>query len=64
LTGLPEWFLRKDADGDGQVTMAEYAKDCTPAEAAEFDRLDLNRDGVITAAECLKGEKRSHRDSK
>jgi len=63
LTGLPEWFLRKDADGDGQVTMAEYAKDCTPAEAVEFDRLDLNHDGITTAAECLKGEKRSDRHS-
>ena len=58
-SGLPEWFLRRDADGDGQVTMAEYASDWTPALAAEFNGYDLNRDGVITAAECLKVDKRS-----
>ncbi len=23
--GLPEWYSRKDADGDGQVSMSEYA---------------------------------------
>ena len=57
--GLPDWFVQKDADGDGQITMAEFASDLTPAAAAEFARYDLNRDGIITAAECLKVEKRS-----
>ena len=57
--GLPDWFLQKDADGDGQVLMAEFATDWTPGAAAEFARYDLNRDGIITAAECLKVEKRS-----
>lgn len=57
--GLPDWFLRKDVDGDGQVSMAEYASDWNPAATAEFDRYDLNHDGVVTAAECLKAEKRA-----
>ena len=39
--------------------MAEFASEWTPAVAAEFDRYDLNHDGIITAAECLKVEKRS-----
>lgn len=58
FSGLPQWFLDKDSDGDGQVTMAEFLKNLTPAEAADFERLDLNRDGIITAAECLKAERR------
>jgi hypothetical protein len=52
--GLPDWFLRKDADGDGQVTMAEYARDWSAETAEEFAKYDLNGDGVITPAECLK----------
>jgi Ca2+-binding EF-hand superfamily protein len=55
--GLPDWFLQKDVDGDGQISMAEFASQWTPAAAAEFDRYDLNHDGIITAAECLKVEK-------
>jgi Ca2+-binding EF-hand superfamily protein len=59
--GLPDWFTAKDADGDGQVSMAEFAADWTPAKVAEFSRYDLNGDGIITASECLKAEKRSQR---
>jgi Ca2+-binding EF-hand superfamily protein len=64
LTGLPEWFKKKDADGDGQVTMAEFARDWTPELLNEFNRYDLNHDGVITAAECLRAEKRSNQPAK
>ena len=62
--GLPEWFLEKDADGDGQVCMAEFASDWTPDVVAEFERYDLNHDGVITPAECLKAMEGPHRKSK
>lgn len=51
--GLPEWFAGKDANGDGQVSMAEYARSWTDAVAAEFARYDLNNDGLITPQECL-----------
>jgi hypothetical protein len=37
---------RCDADGDGTVTRKEF-----PGPAALFDRLDRNRDGVLTAAD-------------
>ena len=57
-SGLPAWFIEKDVNGDGQVTMAEFASEWTPEIAAEFNRYDLNHDGVITAAECLKVEKK------
>jgi len=55
--GLPEWFMHKDADADGQITMAEFASEWSRERATEFDRYDLNHDGIITAAECLKSEK-------
>ncbi len=54
--GLPAWFLAK-ADADGQITMAEFTDNWTPEKVAEFARYDLNHDGIITAAECLKVEK-------
>ena len=54
--GLPDWFEEKDANGDGQITMAEFTSHWTPEKVAEFARYDLNHDGIITAAECLKVE--------
>jgi hypothetical protein len=62
-SGLPAWFIEKDVNGDGQVTMAEFASEWTPEVAAEFNRYDLNHDGVITAAECLKVEKQRSQSS-
>lgn len=55
--GLPDWFLEKDVHGNGQITMAEFTDNWTPEKVAEFARYDLNHDGIITAAECLKVEK-------
>ncbi len=62
--GLPKWFLDKDLDGDGQVTMAEFATEWTPELLDQFNRYDLNHDGIITAAECLKVEKPSNPSAK
>ncbi len=52
--GLPEWFTRLDREGDndGQVGLWEAKND--PAVLAEFTRMDLNGDGLITAEEILK----------
>ncbi len=50
--GLPDWFVGRDADGDGQLTLAEFAPRPTPAQLAEFARMDANRDGLVTAREC------------
>jgi len=56
--GLPDWFARKDANGDGQVSMAEFhTSDWDEAKAAEFAGYDLNNDGMITPAECLEAAK-------
>ncbi len=59
--GLPDWFIRADADGDGQVTMAEYSPVYTDAKAAEFAKYDLNGDGVITPQEVLQIERSSEK---
>ncbi len=54
--GLPDFFSPSDADHDGQVTMAEYGAGRAWSDelAATFDKMDLNHDGIITPAECLK----------
>ena len=54
--GVAGWFLDNDADGDGQVTMAEFSANWTEVEAARFASYDLNSDGVITAEECAQVE--------
>jgi len=51
--GLPDWFYEKDVDLDGQIFMAEFTTDWTEAKVEEFFHYDLNRDGIITAEECL-----------
>ena len=53
--GLPSWFLIRDADGDGQVTLAEYAPDVSASSIREFARYDGNGDGVLTPQEYLRG---------
>ena len=50
---LPGWFAVRDANGDGQVSMAEYAPKASNAELAEFARMDKDQDGVITSREIL-----------
>ena len=52
--GLPEWFARADANGDGQVKMAEYSTSWTDQVVADFAQFDLNQDGIVTPSECVK----------
>jgi Ca2+-binding EF-hand superfamily protein len=54
VSGLPEWFGRTDANGDGQVSMAEYSTSWNEQVAADFAQFDLNNDGIATPAECVK----------
>ncbi len=50
---LSSWrFASKDANGDGQVSMSEYARAWTDRVAAEFQRYDQDNDGMVTAAEA------------
>ncbi|MCR4412591.1 MAG: hypothetical protein NUV77_09230, partial [Thermoguttaceae bacterium] len=52
--GLPDWFRQRDADGDGQLSLSEYAPKATPSQIAEFSRLDVNGDGLLTAKEYVR----------
>lgn len=52
--GLPEWFTQRDADGDGQLTQAEYTEGVPRADMRLFARCDANGDGVVTARECAR----------
>lgn len=45
------WYLKNDANGDGQITMAEFSTTWSRAEAIEFARYDADGNGVITARE-------------
>lgn len=51
--GLPEWFVQKDTDGDGQLTFSEYSPGGVTAELMEFESYDANGDGMVTAKECM-----------
>jgi Ca2+-binding EF-hand superfamily protein len=51
--GLPDWFARSDADGDGQVLVSEYSSSLTAETLAEFQKFDLNDDFIVTVKECL-----------
>jgi len=51
--GIPDWFIEKDANHDGQVMMAEFATRWNEALVAEFIQFDRNHDGVVTPKECL-----------
>ena len=55
--GLPKWFNDFDANGDAQVSLAEFAPNATRSELQEFAHYDRNGDGVIVARECLGGPK-------
>lgn len=52
--GLPGFFIDKDVNGDGQVTMAEFAADWNDETIVQFFDSDFNRDGVITRDEAIR----------
>jgi Ca2+-binding EF-hand superfamily protein len=45
-------FASRDANGDGQVSMSEYARVWSDRTAADFQRYDRDNDGMITAKEA------------
>ena len=54
--GLPGWFEEKDLDADGQVAMREYHSQWSDSKVKEFQRFDLNGDGVITPTEAIRSD--------
>jgi len=59
--GLPDWFLKRDADGDGQLTLAEYSESGSASADKEFASYDRNRDGLITPREVVGGSGQPNR---
>jgi len=53
-TGTPPWFVERDTDGDAQLTLAEFSPRLLPTEVAQFNKFDLNADGLVTPAELAK----------
>jgi len=50
--GLPDWFVKRDLNGDGQVSLYEFcAPNFTNEDLALFGRYDKNGDGFITPNE-------------
>jgi Ca2+-binding EF-hand superfamily protein len=47
--GTPEWFRKMDRNGDGDVSLAEFL-----GSREEFDRIDTDRDGLISAEEAIR----------
>jgi Ca2+-binding EF-hand superfamily protein len=62
--GLPDWFSERDADGDGQLTLSEFAPDGSAAQRRLFARYDQNGDGVITPDEAVRVLKTSPENGK
>lgn len=50
--GLPEWFTRRDRNGDGQLSVTEFSASASRSDVGRFERYDTNRDGIVTAREC------------
>jgi len=50
---LPAWFAEYDTDGDGQVGLYEWRKNSNGKAIAEFQAMDRNGDGLLTAEEVL-----------
>jgi len=59
LHGVPAWFIIRDQDGDGQVSLKEFAPSLSAASLALFGRLDKNGDGFITPDEVRTPEVRT-----
>ena len=62
--GLPDWFTARDLDGDGQLTLGEFAPDGGRAAVEQFQRYDLNHDGLLTAEEVLQAGKANNTKSR
>lgn len=54
--GIPGWFYELDSNRDRQVSMPEFTEEWTAEKVAEFDRLDINGDGLLTAEEVVRSK--------
>ena len=52
LRGVPAWFFMLDKNGDGQISMAEFAPTLSPRRIMLFKQLDKNGNGYIEPDEA------------
>ena len=52
LKGVPRWFILLDKNGDGQISLAEFAPTLSPKRVALFKQLDKNNNGFIEPDEA------------
>lgn len=51
LKNVPVWFLARDVNGDGQLTLREFAPTLSTPAVAYFGKLDKNGDGLVVPDE-------------
>jgi hypothetical protein len=61
--GVPRWFVDRDTDGDGQLTLSEFSPKLLKSEIDDFNRYDQNGDGLLTVPEFLRAAKESKSDA-
>ncbi len=52
LKNVPVWFLARDVNGDGQLTLREFAPTLSTPAVAYFGKLDKNSDGFVVPDEA------------
>lgn len=62
-SGLPPWFLSRDNNGDGQLTLGEFAPNANKSAIEEFRKIDRNQDGLVTPKELVRGNKSTKKES-
>lgn len=51
LKNVPVWFLARDLNGDGQLSLREFAPTLSTRAIAYFGKLDKNADGLVVPDE-------------
>ena len=57
VKGMPLWFLSRDTNGDGQLSLREFAPGLSLEATAFFGKLDLDHDGLLTPDEVREYQK-------
>ena len=60
LKGMPVWFLSRDTNGDGQLSLREFAPGLSLEATAFFGKIDLDHDGLLTPDEVREYMKNSN----